>query len=56
LKLVLAFSLFIKGVNPHNEIKGSNPSPGAFILRALANTIKPMKAKIPPKLELKFTP
>jgi hypothetical protein len=30
LKLVLAFSLFIKEINSDDEIKGSNPSPGAY--------------------------
>jgi hypothetical protein len=33
--------------NPHNEIKGSNPSLPAliFISRVLVNAIKPMRAK-----------
>jgi hypothetical protein len=35
----------MKGVNPHDEIKGSNPSPGAYYEGVLANTINPMRAK-----------
>jgi hypothetical protein len=39
LKLIAPFLLFMKGANPHNEIRGSNPSPGAFLKRLEASFI-----------------
>jgi hypothetical protein len=39
LKLVAPFLLFMKGANPHNEIRGSNPSLGAFLKRLEASFI-----------------
>ena len=36
--------LHMKAVNPHDEIKGSSPSPCAYY-EVLRNTTKPMRAK-----------
>jgi hypothetical protein len=30
LKITGAFSFFMEGINPQDEVKGSNLSPGAF--------------------------
>jgi hypothetical protein len=30
LKLKHYSVLYMKGINPHDEVKGSNPSPGAY--------------------------
>jgi len=37
---------YMKGINPHDEIKGSNPSPGAYFEGTRGYTLKPMRAKI----------
>jgi len=44
----------MKGVNPQDEIKGSNPSPGAYF-ECVSEVNKPIRAKIPPKLGLEIT-
>jgi hypothetical protein len=30
LKLIISIFTLMKEINPHDEIKGSNPSPGAY--------------------------
>jgi hypothetical protein len=32
----------MKAINPHDEIKGSNPSPGAYF-EGISDTIKPVE-------------
>jgi hypothetical protein len=36
---------YMKGINPHDEIKGSNPSPGAYFEGTRGYTLKPMRVK-----------
>jgi hypothetical protein len=43
----VTLALYMKGINPPDEIKGSNSSPSA-LFSALANTMESHKSKIPP--------
>jgi hypothetical protein len=35
----------MREINPHDEIKGSNPSPGAYFEGTRGYTLKPMRVK-----------